>query len=665
MTTPTQHAVPSWIRRGKLRWVWGLWEPLMLYRRSAHMAVYSPGNAHWTREWYERMHSEEIVAKLAELGINCLTTHYYKGFGVEAEAEEMERAVAFTELCHSYDIRVLGYHQWATICYETFLDEVPHAKDWVQRDANGKLLLYGTNTYWRWLGCQQHDEYFAYLSNVVQRCLTEANMDGIEWDGTVYKCHCELCQQRFREFLEREYADADVLELFGIPHFRNVRIPTTTSLIDPLYQALLEFRREFTAKRLREYNDLIKSINPKAAQVTYIFRAAPAEPEDGIDILLDENHDVPFVLDDELTSTMRCMKQGMAQDRVVLSTGWLRAPAPEPAHDAVHFESEAEVAAFGAAVGGLRCPETAEEVKLDLAEAAVYGGHIVTATWALRAVGGDKAVFEAPHIYAPLRNYMSFFRDHEELYDVKESLANVAVYRSYRSLSYDFFNSYPCIVGVEQTCLQHQIPFDLLFSHQLDQLDCYEAVVLAEQTCLNDMEIATFAEFANSGGGLVITGRTGLFDERLRHRDSHPLKALFDLPRVIFLPDNPERLSRPKRDHHPAYHDMRLPTRSAEIADAITTAVNDALPYTIEANRFVGTDAHLLASGAQVIHLLNYDNRNPIEDVVISLSPDLATNQARLISPDSEPMEYELEAEDGQFIIDHLETYAMLVLDKP
>ena len=656
-----RHPVPGWIQRGKLRWVWGLWEPLMFYRRSAHMAPYSPGNSHWAEAWYLRMHSEEMVAKLAELGINCVSTHYYKGFGLRAEAEEMERAACFTELCHRYGIRVLGYHQWATICYETFLDEVPQAEDWVQRDAAGKLVLYGTSTYWRWLGCPQHDEYVDYLRTVVRTCLTEAKMDGIEWDGTVYKCHCDTCQRGFRGYLERKYAGDDVAALFGIPHFRHVRIPATESGRDPLYQELIEFRREFMKRRLREYNALIKGINPDEAQVTYDMYAAPAEPVDCIDIMVDENHDFAFVQDGQLTTKSRGLKHGFALDRVVLSTAWLRAPSTRSGVPVDSFASEAEVAAFAAPVGGLRRPETAAEVTRDLAETAMYGGHMVTPTWATRPIGGDRAAFEQPELHGALRHYLGFFSRHEALYDSRRSLATVAVLRARSAVTYDFFNCYPCVMGVEQVCIQHQIPYDMLFSHQLGDLHRYEAVVLAEQTCLSDREVRCLTQFVAGGGGLVITGRSGLFDERFRHRGRHPFEPLFGNPRVAFFPDNPERLSRPQRDHPPAYHDMRLAERSAEIAAAIVRAAGGNLPYRVEATPFVGTDAYVTGSGARVIHLLNYENDRPVGDVRVRLSRALAVPVVTVLSPDAEPEERQVAVDDGAVDVGRLHTYAAVV----
>jgi len=292
----------------------------------------------------------------------------------------------------------------------------------------------------------------------------------------------------------------------------------------------------------------------------------------------------------------------------------------------------------------------------------MYGGHLITPTWATRSAGGDRAAFEAPELYEPLRLYMDFFRRHEPLYEDVRSLANVGILRSRGSLTLDFFNSYPCVVGMEQVCLQHQIPFDIVFSFALNKLDKYDALLLAEQTCLSDPEIETIKRFVAKGGGLVITGRTGIYDERFRHRRSHPFEALLGHSRVVSMPDNPERLGKPDRDHPPAYHDMRLPARSEEIAAAILRATGGRLPYRVEAGRFVGTDGYQVISGARVIHLLNYDNESPSAPVAITLSDELATPQALLISPDVRPEERAIRAGGNRFEIGCLDTYAALVL---
>ena len=63
---------PAWICPGRLRWVWGLWEPIELYSRGGYGAGVGDGRAtgHWVRHWYERMHSDEILDQLADAGVN-------------------------------------------------------------------------------------------------------------------------------------------------------------------------------------------------------------------------------------------------------------------------------------------------------------------------------------------------------------------------------------------------------------------------------------------------------------------------------------------------------------------------------------------------------------------------------------------------------------------
>jgi hypothetical protein len=110
---------------------------------------------------------------------------------------------------------------------------------------------------------------------------------------------------------------------------------------------------------------------------------------------------------------------------------------------------------------------------------------------------------------------------------------------------------------------------------------------------------------------------------------------------------------------------MHLPKRSDEIAAAILRAADGKRPYSVDAGRLVGTDAYLLQSGERVIHLLNYNNEVPPSRAVVTLSAELATPQARFISPDLQPEERVLQAEgheNNRFVVDPLDTYALLVL---
>ncbi len=86
--------------------------------------------------------------------------------------------------------------------------------------------------------------------------------------------------------------------------------------------------------------------------------------------------------------------------------------------------------------------------------------------------------------------------------------------------------------------------------------------------------------------------------------------------------------------------------------------------YPVEATPFVGTDAYEVTSGERVIHLLNYDNDDGKQagPLKVRLRGDLAVPRAELVSPDTAPEARTLHADGGAFVIDSLETYALLVL---
>ena len=90
MCGKNDQAKPAWLSNEQMRWAWVSWEPLMMYRRHGGIFETMEAAAYWIEDWFSRIHTEEYVCKLKEAGFNCITTHFHKGFGMVAEAEEME-----------------------------------------------------------------------------------------------------------------------------------------------------------------------------------------------------------------------------------------------------------------------------------------------------------------------------------------------------------------------------------------------------------------------------------------------------------------------------------------------------------------------------------------------------------------------------------------------
>jgi hypothetical protein len=69
-----------------------------------------------------------------------------------------------------------------------------------------------------------------------------------------------------------------------------------------------------------------------------------------------------------------------------------------------------------------------------------------------------------------------------------------------------------------QAMVREKVPFDLVFRHKLEELGRHRVIYMSNVEVLSEPEGKALREFVKSGGGLVLTYRTGLRDERLQER---------------------------------------------------------------------------------------------------------------------------------------------------
>ena len=139
-------------------------------------------SAPWLPQWWDRIHSEELVRTMTGLGVNLAVTHFFKGFGLKHEHAEQQRTAELVRIAHRHGIRVLGYCQSRSLYYETFLDEEPGAEDWIQRDQLGQKITWGS-TYFRWAPCVNSREFRTYMKRVIRYGLEEIGLDGLHFDN--------------------------------------------------------------------------------------------------------------------------------------------------------------------------------------------------------------------------------------------------------------------------------------------------------------------------------------------------------------------------------------------------------------------------------------------------------------------------------------------------
>ncbi|MEN6407674.1 MAG: alpha-amylase family protein [Thermoguttaceae bacterium] len=568
--------VPDWIAYGKLRWVWALWEPLQFYRRNGGGAG-GITTGPWLEKWFHRMHSDEILDQLAEVGINLVSTHYYKGFGLQAEAAEMDLAADFTRRAHARGIRVLGYHQFNTVVHETMLKEVPELAQWIQRGEKGEMLTYAKAATWRWNACPIHDEYLAYVKRVMDQCLNHAGMDGVEFDGTRYLCHCKKCTEAFRRYLTERYPTPP--KRFGVSDFTEIVMPAEDAWgTDPLRQELARFRWDVHRRRFREMREFVHRRKPGAALATYLD-LIPGNP-DWYDLAIAENHDTPQVLDGALITKVRSLKRGTAVGRVTFSTNWLRNSK-----------------------GGILMPKKASTVELDMAEALACGGQICAATWALRPAENHDgaAFFEQPEFHAALKRYMGFARDHEPLYVDSQSAANVWMYHSGNSQ-----------IGFEQALLG-RIAYRVANESRLKQLGDRDVLILVNETSLSDAECAAIRAASERGCALILTGATGRRDERSQVREPLPFADLLDRPNVRYFAKCPGQIPLPPKGSRMAVLPV-MPKRAAEILKAVEDVAKKGLAARLDggdaAMPMTYVDVYRLPD-ACVVHVIYYGDDKP------------------------------------------------------
>ena len=106
----------------------------------------------------------------------------------------------------------------------------------------------------------------------------------------------------------------------------------------------------------------------------------------------------------------------------------------------------------------------------------------------------------------------------------------MAVLRSYPSMAYNILETQVAVNMAEQALQQRQIPFDIIFDQQQDDLGKYHVLVLANQESLDDNMTIKIKEFVKNGGGIVATGKTGMYDGWRRLRKKNLLEKCFQKP---------------------------------------------------------------------------------------------------------------------------------------
>lgn len=636
--------------------VWLTHEPIEFLLRRGDHDVDAP-------EHYQRMLSPDNLKRMAAAGVTYGRIFFYKGFGLEAEQEHIERARRAAEIMHGLGMKVSLY-VGGTMFTETFYHETPQAVNWEQRDQWDHWVSYGMQTY-RHYACPNEPAYREYIKRVIKLGIEELHADELAFDNIMlqsepHSCHCPRCLKAFAQFLKQQYPTPEAAyRRFGYSDTALIKAPEWESsdqprgietLNDPVQQEWVKFRCHTLANYSIDLYDYVKSLNQKTA-VLFNIKG--------------------------VYSFNRYWTNAVYQP---FFTGHIDLMAFDTGGYNEHVDPET-----GALVSQIRSYKMARQVGTgcedafsDDVRAAVHMAFGYQKPGCIPAPQGSGAF----NVFTPL---MEFFREYNDRYYVgTENIADVAVLRNWPSMAYSISAAYVPATLMEQVLIQYKVPFDLLFDEQTANLAKYKAVILAGQECISDAQVELLMRYVRGGGTLIVVDTVGRYNEWRERRVKAPFLParskgkghIVVIPNIVRA-DAVTRKSGDYQDPEPGAtmhsgvqlipRQWVLPKNHIEIYQTLVSSIPDGLTITTGAP--LTTVMEILnrpESKETLVHFVNFDHAKPTTAFFMRLkkqSPDVRS--VLCFSPEREQPE-KLAFTEAQGVITvtvpPVHTYSMIVV---
>ena len=508
-------------RPGPGQVIWAYWghEPSEFLKRKSGGAF---AIGEWLAAWYDRMLSEELVAKAAAIGINTVYCHYFKGLGLRHEHDNMERTRKFVEIAHRYGVRVLGYCTFGTMFYETMKDEVPDLEKWARIQYNGSIDPWRPHQYFRWRPCRESRGYMDYMKSVIAYGVQHVGLDGFHFDNmSVQRCYCDRCQRAFREWLAANVPNP--YDACGLPHFRNVLLPPDPlppgmgeELHDPIVLWCDRFRHARHDAAASEIFDHVRKVGGKIVVhntgvfgTTFRGTGAYMPGARKSDMLFTENGKLIGCENGRNITQILAYKASRRYGFTLLDSNWRRADGKHAMIEGVDL------------------------MQRFLAQAMIYGNTCGT-HWLLRSTRhGDRVMMDDPVVYSTVSNAFTFFRANPKLYDgspVARTRLLFATDTLYGWSGPGRNSGIVEFIKLGDRLSDMGVPFLLTLEEDVDSVSPGELLVLPDMRYVNAALHAKIVAAASRGVRIVLTGKYGLYDENGRERDlDNPIIGLSEV----------------------------------------------------------------------------------------------------------------------------------------
>ena len=651
------------------------------------------GNPTWYMEEYKREYTEEAVIRLKEMGVTMVITDIFKGFGLEAEKEQLENSKKLAFFCKKHGIKV-GVYVGSTIGFETFLLERPDAKEWFVPDFMGQPVLWDSKQPFRKRVYFMHPEYINYIKKVVKIAIEDLKVDLIHFDNTSERAEGPiffhpLAREDFRKYLRENYTPEILKERLGFSNVEYVEPPLFSGPIstinEPLFQIWTDFRCRQLADFYGEMERFIRGLNPETAvenNPCYGLSGINTEWACGMDyprllshtdiIWTEEGDEADYSEDGILISKIRTYKMaGNLKNKIFTYTGESALQMAE----AMAYNRQC-LGMVGGMLAGYELTEKRDNIGFDN-------------PYSLGAYTEDIEQMKKK------AEYIKYYHKNFEYYRDIDNIADAAVLHSYSTTAFNNDRPYQSLYLFEQALIQGKVPFDIIYDDNLKNLSKYKVLVLADVECLSDEKLELIRKYVEEGGGLVATEHTSLYTEWRRRKRDFGLTGLFkidaprwlgtkypeivlDIPavrnrigegRVVYIPEVMPAVKKPPAAEmrSPLW---KLPLNWAELIESVKWAAGGELSLNIDAPVTVTVEImEKKDRSCFLLHLLNYNagHNSPVNNIGVSLRiPDgKKVDNITLLSPDNNKagnIDFSVEEKRVMFNIPILETYDMAVI---
>lgn len=652
----------------------GSWDDMPIFFRRVG------GYGIWEEETYGSEHTEATIERLKDLGVTMAIIDFFKGFGLQAEAEHIDLARKMSALLHQHGIRV-GLYVGSTIAYETFLLEEPSAEEWFVPDYLGRPVIYGHQTF-RKRVYFMHPGYMDYIKRVVRMGVEDLKADLIHFDNTSLQGRAEIFQHQlaardFREYLQSNYSAVELKERLGFSNVKYVLPPVIESpravIDDPLFQLWTDFRCQQINRYYGEMQRYAHGLNPAT-----VIDSNPSSGMAGTNTIWEQGISYPGLFPQmEISWTEEGNYAGVSPEGILVSKIRTYKTGSILGTQIITYTAGA---GYYGGEGGNRA---------SMAESMVFNR---------QSLGMVGAILKAPELPDDQMEYIKFFHRNFQYYKDVHNVADVAVLYSYASMGFN--NDRPAVSFMlfTQALIQATVPFDIIFDEHLKDLSKYRVLVLADQECLSDTQMHLIRNFVERGGGLVATEQTSLYTTRRLRRPDFGLSDLFKVSappwqgpgtpennleiepmasrigrgRVTYIPSIKPAIAKPRAERMSSRY-WKLPLNWKELIAAVKWAAAERLSLEVTAPGTLSVVAELMDQAGQnrrLVHLVNYGRPQgkTLSDISVGVEMPQGKHlgQITLLTPDaggSHTIRSSGEQGRVHFTVPHLDTYTLAVLD--